>query len=146
MAVDISRNLEAIREKVTAIHERQIQTDFHLKSIIGPPSLEERLKQNIDDSKRHVQANADQKLLQAQEIMRLQGENVRLTLESQLSGHKSELLELKVTAEKTETTRVQNHEANDRRIRKIEHKMYMALGAIATLQFLIDFVMKVVWK
>lgn len=124
-----------ISDTVTEIRDKQITNDVHMKSIIGPPSLEERVREYVDKQDAHKHTNLQQSLIQVQTILQLEQKNAQLTLEAKISA-------VDTRSEKTESERAINHAENGRRLNKLERNMYIAVGALAA----IEFATKLLWK
>lgn len=123
----LADNVKTIDCTVTEIRDKQLQNDVHMRSIIGPPHLEERLKTYVDAKDEHKQANSQQALIQMQTILQLEQQNAKLQLEAQIKA-------VDVRSENTETERRSNHEDNGKRLGKLERNMYIAIGALGLLQ------------
>lgn len=142
----IAEKLDTLTEKVstidttvTEIRDKQIANDVHMKTILGPPHLEERLKTYVDSKDEHKSANSQQALLQVQTILQLEQRNSQLQLESKITA-------VDVRATNTEAERKSNHEANGKRFSKLERNMYIALGALGALNFLVELAIKAYFK
>lgn len=131
----LTEKVSTIDSTVTEIRDKQIANDVHMKSIVGPPHLEERLKTYVDNKDEHKHATATQALLQVQTILQLEQKNATLQLEAKISA-------VDVRAVNTETERKSNHEQNGKRLSKLERNMYLLMGAIAALQFVLKFAFK----
>jgi hypothetical protein len=138
----IAEKLDTLKETVstidctvTEIRDKQIENDVHMKNIIGPPSLEDRLRAYVESKKEHERANGQQALIQVQTILQLEQQNAKLQLEAQIKA-------VDVRSENTETERKANHESNGKRLSKLERNMYIAMGAVAALQFVLKFAFK----
>lgn len=132
----LGQTVTAIDCTVTEIRDKQLQNDVHMRSIVGPPHLEDRLKTYVDAKDEHKQANAQQALIQMQTILQLEQKNATLQLEAQIRA-------VDLRSENTETERRSNHVDNGKRIRKLERNMYIAIGALGVLQSAALIVIKV---
>lgn len=124
-----------ISDTVTAIREKQIANDVHMTNIIGPPSLEDRMRQYVNEQDAHKTNNHQQALIQTQTILQLEQKNCQLTLEAQIKA-------VDTRSEKTEFERAKNHEENGARFAKLERNFYIGIGALGA----IEFVVKLLWK
>lgn len=124
-----------ISETVTEIRDKQLKTDVHMENIIGPPSLEDRMRDYVNSRVEHKGNNTQQTLLQVQTILQLEQKNSKLELEAKINA-------VELASANTENQRAKNHEENSGRLTKLERNMYFAMGGLAV----IDMVIKFVWK
>lgn len=131
----LTGKVSTIDSTVTEIRDKQIESDVHMKSIIGPPSLEDRLRTYVDEKSDHKTASNQQALIQVQTILQLEQKNCELRLGAQITA-------VDVRAANTEAERKVDHEDNGKRLGKLERNMYLLMGALGALQFVLKFYFK----
>lgn len=131
----LSTTVSGISETVTEIRDKQLTNDVHMKAVIGPPSLEDRMRGYVDEKISHKENNSQQQLLQVQTILQLEQQNAQLKLEAKISA-------VELASANTEKERQNNHNENSGRLNKLERNMYFAMGGLAV----IDVVLRIVWK
>lgn len=135
----LTGKVESIGGTVREIHDKQLTTDLHIKDIIGPPHLEDRLIQYVDRKAERESAALQRDLAQVQTILQLEQQNAALKSDAKLDKVESEVKAVALLAATTESERRINHESNGRRIGKLERNMYIAMGALAALNLLLKF-------
>lgn len=131
----LTTTVSDISDTVTEIRDKQLVNDVHMKDIIGPPSLEDRMRNYINGKIEHKENNNQQQLLQVQTILQLEQKNAKLELEAKINA-------VELASANTEKERKENHEQNGSRLSKLERNMYLAMGGLAV----IDVVLRIVWK
>lgn len=107
----VSKTVAKIDANVEQLKTAQATTDIHVKSIIGPPSLEDRVNKSMDDKDNHKHANVMQAITGTQEILRLQQENATLRMDASIASVAETLKLVAQSVEHTEAMRKSNHEA-----------------------------------
>lgn len=148
----VSKTVAKIDANVEKLTAAQAATDIHVKSIIGPPSLEDRVNKSMDDKDTHKHANVMQAIAGTQEILRLQQENATLKMEASIASVAETLKLVAQSVEHTESMRKDNHEAQLKWQEKqeaaskdekredtkwkasVERKINMFIGVIITLE------------
>ena len=126
----LTTTVSGISETVTEIRDKQIKNDVHMGDIIGPPSLEDRMRLYVDQKDEHKSANSQQALIQVQTILQLEQKNAKLELEAKIQA-------VELAAATTEKNRVDNHSENGGRLRKLERNMYIAIGGLGALDLVL---------
>jgi hypothetical protein len=103
-----------IDENVEVLKKAQAATDIHVKAIVGPPSLEDRLNASMDGKDAHKHANVMQAITGVQEILRLQQENATLKMEASIASVAASLKDVAKSVEQTEKMRKENHKEQKR--------------------------------
>ena len=131
----LTTTVRDVSETVTEIRDKQLKSDVHMENIIGPPSLEDRMRDYVNAKVEHKENNNQQALLQVQTILQLEQKNAKLELEAKINA-------TELASANTEKARIENHKENNSRLTKLERNMYLAMGGLAV----IDLVIRLVWK
>lgn len=142
MIQEIKEMISDTNAKVNAIWDKQNLHQPHMDSLIGPPSLETRLKEYVDKRDEHKQNSLEQLIVDGNKILELKAENTALKLETRISKISSRAM-------RTEKTRAENHEdeqdfqdRSNKRFDRLEKVMYMGLGALGAIELVLKFLFK----
>ena len=131
----VCKTVETIDATVTEIRDQQIANNVHISAIVGPPSLEDKLRAYVDAKTEHKSNNSAQQLVQVQTILQLEQQNSELRLQSQIKtvDERSKI---------TEKDREKNHVENTARFQKIERILYMLVGGLVVVEVLLKILFK----
>jgi hypothetical protein len=153
----VCTTVERIDANVSKLSSAQAATEIHLKSIIGPPSLEERVNKSMDDKDAHKHSNVMQAILGVQEILTLKQENATLKMEASIASVAESLKIVAKSVEHTEQMRQENHATQQEWQRSqeqksteekredakwksgVEKKLNLAVGAIIGIELMLKF-------
>lgn len=135
----INRTLEAMALNIQLIRDEQITNRAHMNNLIGPPSLEEKLKKYADSRDVHKHNNLAQIICDTKTILMQDAKIMKLELESKIQSSFNAANEALATAVKTEKYREENHHENNKRLSKLERTAAISLGALGALQLLMKY-------
>lgn len=132
--------LSQIRKDVSGIAQGFAALEANIKSIVGPPSLEERLRNYIDGRDEHGKRNAQDALVNLQKILEQDSQIRQLQTENRILQQSAEIAKLQATTEQTERLRLENHIANQaetaklsRRLGKVERNVLIGQAGLTAI-------------
>lgn len=131
--------LSQIAKEVSATNARLAALDVHIKGIVGPPSLEDRLILRMDGRDDHIRRNQEEALRQSQTIMAQDLKISKLELEKQIIETRNIAISNNAQLAEVEETRKRDHAANGKKqeatdkkvdkLSKIQNAAYVVLVA-----------------
>lgn len=141
MAEPLTTLLEKVAADVADTKERFAALDVHVKGIVGPPSLEERLRLYVDGRDEHGKKNAQESVQLVQKVLeqsiiiselKLQKEILEAKAASQANG--IVIAETEKTRSRDHTENAARHEASEKKQEKTSRVVNIGIGLVLAAQ------------
>jgi hypothetical protein len=130
------------RDVVDELKATQREQQVHIKHLIGPPPLEERLRNYVDERDSHKQATAMQAILNVQTILQQDIKILKLELDKEIAQNRQATLQGDSSRERQHQDNQIRAEDHESRMRRMEKFMYLAVGALMLLELALKFLTK----
>lgn len=148
--LNVTTLLEKVAADVADTKERFAALDVHVKGIVGPPSLEERLRLYVDGRDEHGKKNAQESVRLVQQVLEQSITISELKLHAEILESKAASQANGIKLDETEKTRsrdhlenLNRHEASEKKQEKTSRVVNIGIGLVLAAQAYIAYAIHV---
>jgi hypothetical protein len=130
------------RNVVDELKDTQIEQQVHIKHLIGPPPMEERIRNYVDERDSHKQTSAMQAILNVQTILQQDIKILKLELDKEIQANRHATQHCDQSRERQHQDNQNRADDHEARMRRMERFMYAAVGALMLLELALKFLTK----